>query len=130
LRTFSFHAREKRSGDVDGQFTLQARQGDGFFKADIACMNVFDNRAVMAGFITRAPEGSTFREGGNFGFMVEDNGEGNGGPADQITLVTQFPVPQPCCETDQDILDILCASEGEALTGLIEIEAGNVQVRP
>ncbi len=127
-RTFSFHAREAANGTVSGSFNLQARQTGNHLKGNVTCVTVLpNNRAIMAGFITEADE-STFRVGGNFAFMVEDNGSGNGAPPDQLTLVNQFSI-QPGFPTDQSLVDFLCASNGSAILPLRPIEGGNITVR-
>ncbi len=128
-RTFSFHARAAASGTVAGQFNLQARQSGNHLKGNVTCVTVLpNNRAIMAGFVTEADE-SGFRVGGNFAFMVEDNGAGSGAAPDRLTLVSQFGL-SPGFPTDQSLVDYLCASNGSNLSALTPIEGGNITVRP
>lgn len=128
-RTFSFHAREAANGTVAGSFNLQARQSGNHLKGNVTCVTALpNNRAIMAGLITEADD-SGFREGGNFAFMVEDNGAGNASAPDRLTLVAQFGL-SPGFPTEQSLVDFLCASNGSALPALTAIEGGNITVRP
>lgn len=132
FRTFSFHARQKKDGEFEGLFNLQARQTPARLRGTVDCFQIIgENQAVVAGFITDAGE-SGFREGGNFAFFVEDNGEGSAA-TDALTLIPQFTVPQPGFPDDQSVVDFFCTAPGggvAALPPLRPIEAGNIQVKP
>ena len=125
-RTFSFHARD----DAGGALNLQARQLDIHLKGDIACVNVIDNRAVLVGYFSRGA--GAYEEGAVFGFMVEDNGEGEAALPDRISLLVPFPI-QPGFPTYESIGEFLCDSDPSAISSffpLQEFEGGNIQVQP
>jgi len=118
-RSFSFHATGRPDGTADGRFQLQPRQNDPDHKilGDIVCVTVVGNKAWMVGRVTESdspnsPVGTFTR------FRVADNGEGEGSPPDQISLMEVGVIdPPPYC--------VLVPERPE----LRDIEAGNIQVR-
>lgn len=116
FRQFSFHAREKRNGTVQGNGVLSYIGGVRNLSFDIDCLEVDGNLAVMSGVITRDNQ---FPE--NVGrlcwFKVIDNGEGNNSDPDEISLFFSG--------TDSEVYD--CANNFNV--AIYEIEGGNVQVK-
>lgn len=116
FRQFSFHAREKNNGSVQGNGVLTYIGGVRNLSFDIDCLAVDGNLAIMSGVITRDNQ---FPE--NVGllcwFKVYDNGEGNNADPDQMSLFFSG--------VDSEVYD--CANNfGVAI---YEIEGGNVQVK-
>ena len=117
FRHFTFHAKEKRNGSVEGNGVLTHIGGVRNLSFDIDCLTVDGTLAVMSGVITRdnqVPE--------NVGllcwFKVRDNGEGNNSDPDQITVLY--------AGTDPAVYDCAINYVDEAM---YDIECGNVQVR-
>ena len=116
FRQFTFHAREKNNGSIQGNGVLTYIGGVRNLKFDIDCLAVDGNLAVMSGVITRDnqfPE----NEGLLCWFKVIDNGEGNNADPDQISLFFSG--------TDSETYD--CANN--FTVAIYEIEGGNVQVK-
>lgn len=119
LRTFAFSAIKRADGTVTGNIVVIARAAGIVSHLKVTCLNVVGNTATMSGTIrkdTRAEyEGLAFR------VTVQDNGEGENDPPDQVSLVRApaagFPQPP---ETQ-------CLAETPVLV-LRPIERGNVQV--
>jgi hypothetical protein len=115
FRHFTFHAREKNNGSVDGNGVLTYSAGQLKVHFDIDCLNIDGNLANMSGVITKwkaIPE----NEGLLFWFEVIDNGEGNNADPDQISLFFSG--------ADPVVYD--CANNFNV--AIYEIEGGNVQV--
>ena len=53
LRTFSFHARESKNGDVKGSFELKNRQVGVRVHAHLNCLRVNGNEAFISGVLTQ-----------------------------------------------------------------------------
>ena len=116
FRHFTFHAREKNNGSVQGNGVLTYIGGVRNLSFDIDCLNIDGNHAIMSGVITRDnqfPE----NEGLLCWFEVFDNGEGNNADPDQMSLYYSG--------TDPETYD--CANDFEV--DIYEIEGGNIQVK-
>lgn len=116
FRHFSFHAKEKHNGIVNGSAVLTYQGGQLNLKLDIDCLTIIGNRAIMTGVITRW---STFPEGvGNFCYIeVVDNGEGANAAPDQISLVFNGTNPAVySCTNDFDVFKY-------------DVNKGNIQVK-
>jgi hypothetical protein len=116
LRTFSFHARLKKDGTVEGSVQLYNRALDSRIHADIDCLRfISPNRAIMSGPI-RHSTNPVFVVGTHGFFIVTDNGEGAGDPEDTISNYFGPVRPQGC----------------EIPFNLVErpIEGGNIQLKP
>ncbi len=113
-RHFSFHAREKNNGSVDGNGVLSYNGGLLKIKFDVDCLEVIGNVAQISGIITSwsdNPDG----EGRDFWFKVIDNGEGSNADPDEITRFGNSSVPLDCT-IDYGL-------------ELYPIEGGNIQVK-
>lgn len=119
LRTFSFHAIQKKDGTVTGNMTLHNRGLDSFLKVDINCLLVTGNIATMSGVVTHSDDPRGDFEGLPAIFRVVDNGEGENSPPDLISGVVVLG--------DEDSL-ITCKDPFPLTLRLIE--AGNIQVKP
>jgi hypothetical protein len=114
-RHFSFQAREKNNGSVQGSGVLTYTAGELKIHFDIDCLSVSGNTATMSGIITKYPQFPD-RVGWECWFKVEDNGEGSNSDPDRITLLLTGPD-----------LDDCTVEYGLALN---PIEGGNIQVKP
>ncbi|MBZ0326498.1 MAG: hypothetical protein K8F54_02750 [Altibacter sp.] len=115
IRHFSFHAREKNNGSIQGNGVLTYGGGLLKIKFDIDCLQVMGNTAQLSGIITSwsdNPDGV----GWGIWFKVIDNGEGNNADPDEITRLGNNPDPLDCT-IDYGI-------------ELYQIEGGNIQVKP
>ena len=116
FRHFTFNARVKMDGSIQGSGVLSYIGGVRNLGFDIDCLEVDGNLAVMSGVITRDNQ---FPENvGLLGwFKVIDNGEGNNADPDQISLFFNGTNPETYdCANNFDV-------------AIYEIEGGNVQVR-
>ena len=116
FRHFTFHARVKKNGDVQGSGVLTYVGGVRNLSFDIDCLNVIGNHAIMSGVTTRDnqfPE----NEGLLCWFEVFDNGEGNNSDPDQMSLYFQGSDPATYDCVNDFTVDIY------------EVEGGNVQVQ-
>lgn len=113
-RQFSFHAREKNNGSIQGNGVLIYTAGQLNIHFDIDCLNVMGNTAIMSGTVTKdlyTPE----REGFDIWFRAQDNGEGNNADPDGLSLA--FVVAElEDCNFDYGLT-------------LNDVEGGNIQVR-
>lgn len=116
FRQFSFHARVKNNGSVDGSGVLTYIGGNAKIHFDIDCLNVVGNTAIMSGVTTKDKQNPD-NEGLLFWFKVVDNGEGGNAEPDQLTLYYQG--------TNTETYD--CAND--FAVALYDIEGGNIQVR-
>ena len=116
LRTFSFHAITQRDDDVQGSVTLHNRSTDTFTKADINCLRVVGNTAIMSGPITNSS--NPVFEGRTAIFRVQDNGEGANSPPDGLSLLFIFPAGSTASCNINFVFPFM------------PIEGGNVQVKP
>ena len=92
------------------------RVGDNTIFMDIDCLNIVGNQATLSGTVTKIKgnvPGGIF-VGQKAVFRVEDNGEGNGAPADEISDVFLFAAAN-------------CLTSTPATYRAIQ---GNVQVNP
>lgn len=120
LRTFSFHARELKSGRVIGSLALKNRELGIRAKAIINCLDIDGNQATMSGVITQVNGTDESFIGDEILFRVEDNGEGSNNTTDRITLVLEeddIPPNPDECEVDIEL-------------DLENILGGNIQVNP
>lgn len=116
LRTFSFHARRKKDGTVEGSLELHNRALGTRTHADIDCLRfISPTRAIMSGPITHTTN-PVFVVGTHGFFTVTDNGEGAGDPEDTISNYFA-PVRPQGCELPFNLLER-------------PIEGGNVQLKP
>ncbi len=116
FRHFTFHARVKANGEVQGSGTLTYTGGVRNTRFDIDCLTVDGNHAIISGVTTRDnqfPE----NEGVLFWFEVFDNGEGSNADPDQMSLYYQG--------TNPDVYN--CANDFDV--PIYQIEGGNIQVR-
>jgi hypothetical protein len=116
FRHFSFHARVKNNGSVQGNGVLTYVGGQRNIKFDIDCLEVNGNLAIMSGVVTRDNQ---FPQ--NVGllcwFKVIDNGEGANAAPDQMSLYFQGTDPAVyTCSNDYTV-------------AIYDIEGGNVQVK-
>jgi hypothetical protein len=116
FRHFSFHARVKKNGSVQGGGVLTYAGGQRNIQFDIDCLEVIDNVAIMSGVTTRDNQFPQ-NEGLLCWFKVIDNGEGANADPDQMTLYYQG--------TNPATYD--CVNNFEV--AVYDIEGGNVQVR-
>ncbi|PKA84345.1 hypothetical protein ATE92_2532 [Ulvibacter sp. MAR_2010_11] len=113
-RQFTFHAREKKNGDVSGSGVLKYTGGGTDVRFDIDCLRVDGNTANMSGLVTQNSSDPSL-EGTYHYFSVEDNGEGSGSSPDQITLFYSGYSESYCLDDNP--------------FPLYSIVGGNVQVR-
>ena len=141
LRTFSFHVKESKDGDVKGSFELKNRQVGVRVHAHLNCLRVNGNEAFISGVLTQVDGIAGNFIGDEVWFHVKDNGEGRGDPPDQISLAMVElslvpPDPFQCQKTLDEILDGiggLSDEEKEAIKEDLQLQdiiGGNVQLRP
>jgi hypothetical protein len=109
FRHFSFHARVKKDGRVEGSGVITYIGGAVNTKFDINCLSVDGNHAIMSGVT---------KDGRLFWLEVFDNGEGAVDNTDQISMMY--------VGDDPAVYD--CAIEYDDIP-VYEIEGGNIQVR-
>ncbi len=134
LRTFSFHTREFRNGDVEGSFELKNRLLGVRAHAAIDCLPIEGSEAFLSGVLTQVDGIEGPFVGDEIWFRIKDNGEGRGDPPDEISLVIVELPSQPseiftCDMTLADILDENPELTDEDLE-LQDIIGGNIQLRP
>jgi hypothetical protein len=112
-RHFEFNARTKAGGVVQGNGVLTYNGHDIQTKFDINCMTVTGNTATLSGIVTSSTL-ENWPAGTPVAFTVVDNGEGGSNP-DEMTLLQQSPGYD--CTTWPGLW-------------LIQIESGNIQVKP
>ncbi|PKA84590.1 hypothetical protein ATE92_2788 [Ulvibacter sp. MAR_2010_11] len=113
-RHFSFHAKEKNNGSIQGSGVLTYGGGLLKIKFDVDCLEVSGNTAHLSGIITSwsdNPDGV----GWGFWFKVIDNGEGANADPDEMTRLGNSPSPLDCT-VDYGI-------------EIYQIEGGNIQVK-
>jgi hypothetical protein len=116
LQTLSFHAREFRDGTVTGSTVAKSRAQNVRIFADLDCLFVVGNTAVLSGVVTQS-DNPLFPVGRGAIFRVVDNGEGANDPVDMMTDVIIFAVPSALrCQTNFS-------------APLMPVEEGNIQVR-
>jgi len=86
LREFTFHAVEQPDGSATGSYKVVLANGL-FFEVDVRCMVVNANIGWIAGTI-RATNAAPVVVGSVSTVFVIDNGEGDGAPADIVSLAT------------------------------------------
>lgn len=116
LQTLSFHARQFRDGTVSGSMVVKSRAQNARLFADLNCLSVAANTAVLSGVVTQS-DNSAFPPGSKALFQVVDNGEGANDPADVMTDVTIFPAGSA--------VDCHMATSPV----LLPVQEGNIQVR-
>jgi hypothetical protein len=118
-RTFSFTARTSADGTTSGHAQFFNRAGTPTWKhLELDCLVILGSRAYVSGTVTNSSDSVYIGESG--AFAVTDNGEGQGAPADVISLV--FPGLGPCTAAATQI-----AVDTPFLNHAVE--AGNIQVR-
>lgn len=90
IETTAFHARVKADGSVSGTLESLARGIDlQQAHAELDCLVVSGNEAILGGVITHLNKGPEFPspacEGSRIWFKVRDNGEGAGASPDEYT---------------------------------------------
>ena len=118
LQTASFHATQHQNGDFTGSLVAKSRAQDARIFADIDCLTIVGTYAILSGIITQSNNPGA-AVGDHVWFKVVDNGEGS--PSgndlpDQMTDVAGVP-PFIDCTFDLGL-------------PLMDIEAGNIQIRP
>jgi hypothetical protein len=117
LRTFAFSATKAAEGTASGEAQVENRSTDFRGHITIDCVNVLGNVAVMSGVWTSSTS-PNIPVGTDAFFAVQDNGEGQSAPADEITL-TFSGLGIPCTFiTDPALLAPF----------LVPIESGQIQV--
>ncbi len=114
-RRFSFHAREKNNGTIQGSGVLTYTAGELKIHFDIDCLAITGNTAIMSGVVTRYQEFPD-RVGWEIWFKAEDNGEGANADPDRLTLAFVNPDLEDCS-----------FDYGIALNPIL---GGNIQVKP
>ncbi len=114
-RHFSFHAREKNNGTVDGNGVLTYGGGLLKIKFDVDCLDVSGNTAQISGIITAWSDNPN-GVGRGFWIKVIDNGEGSNADPDEMTRLGNSAGPLDCT-IDYGI-------------EIYPIEGGNIQVKP
>ncbi len=128
LRTFSFHAQKRRSGESIGNLLLINRSIGVRNNAEIDCLRVNGDEAFLSGFITQDSLDESF-VGATIWFHIKNNGEGRGDPADQMTLLYLYFDPIIDCETPLDDVMKEIEAQGDDPPVLMEIMGGNIQVK-
>ncbi len=92
LRTFTFTAQTDSSGTTRGQQEIFNRSAGRRSHAELDCLSVSGNVATMGGVVTQIdPSTPPFFVVGNFIlFQVIDNGHGQSGTPDEISLTFFF----------------------------------------
>jgi hypothetical protein len=125
----SFSAGRRQDGSVRGRLKLSSTQNFGAdpdsvrglrFHASITCLGIEGTTARLGGFVTKSFHPFVF-EGEPWTMMVVDRGKGGASPRDLTTDLSLRLFPNEVEE--------FCAGIGEPGT-LVEIERGNIQVRP
>ena len=116
LQTLSFHARQFTDGTVTGSMVAKSRGQNVRLFADLDCLNVVGNPAVMSGVVTQS-NNPAFPAGRGAIFRVVDNGEGANDLVDMMTDVILFTVPS------------VVRCHNTFLAPLMPVEEGNIQVR-
>jgi hypothetical protein len=122
-RTFSFNARRKADGSVEGRFQVN-NHGGSWMKGSVSCFTIVDNQAWVGVVVEQGSRPSIL---GDRVFVVIDNGEGKNDPPDESTGMPGLGSPFVPYSTLEDF----CAQapiDGWSSRSL-EIEAGNIQVR-
>lgn len=120
-RTFSFTARIRADGSVDGQWQRVTHVGgpaQSKSHGKVTCLTVVGNEAWIGGFKT---SGTTFVDPPNneVFWRVVDNGQGRNAPADQMSSQGVGRPPGSAAN--------YCANT--PLGALFDVTAGNIQVR-
>lgn len=95
----SFHALKSADGTVSGSLVLHSPGQDVSLKADVYCLTVTGNEAVVGVQVTSSTEGNIWNieVGSILAFKVVDNGEGSKAAPDQFTDVYgPYPGPRDC----------------------------------
>ena len=114
IRHFSFHAREKKDGSVDGNGVLTYNGGLLKIKFDVDCLEVIGNVAQISGIVTSWSDNPN-GEGRGVWFKVIDNGEGSNADPDEISRLGNS-AGELDCTIDYGLI-------------IYPIEGGNIQVR-
>lgn len=120
LRTFSFTALKYADGTVQGEYELFSRVSGTRIHGDVVCLSVVGNHAWVGGSQDQGSNPAGFPEGLENGFQAVDNGEGEGDPPDELSLMFIDGAPgfaQAYCDIMADA------------PPLNPIEGGNIQVR-
>lgn len=118
-RTFSFAANKAADGTVAGEFQAFNRAFVAKVHGRITCFTIVANEAWIGGVLERSDNPGLVGLAARW--RVVDNGEGARAPADQIS---QIPLGAP-----GGAEQAYCA-DTPAFLPLIDVEAGNIQIRP
>jgi hypothetical protein len=113
LETVAFTAQIDAAGDVKGQAEFQLRDQSLTFHVVVDCLQVSGVNAWISGLISTSNDPA--RVGQRVLWQVQDNGEGDAFPSDQVSLPVQFNPTVPC--------------QGQPTLPLVPWTNGNVQVR-
>jgi hypothetical protein len=117
FRTFAFTAVKYEDGSVRGEAEVRNPDMGTLRHVQIDCLSIRGNLAIASGFFTSAEDPSLI--GAPAIFAVQDNGQGANAPPDQVSRGV-YANQKLTCET---------APTSLALSVLVPIDAGNVQVR-
>jgi hypothetical protein len=117
LRTFSFVAQVDADGVATGMAQVNNRMVGEMFQLSVDCLKVVGSTAIVSGMFTRHTD--THAIGLTGIFAAVDSGEGSTAP-DRVTQVFFFEPGVLRCSDLEPV---------DASPFLVDIEAGNVQVR-
>ncbi len=121
-RTFSFTAKRFADGTVTGQWQRVNHGDEGTLTSHgvVTCFTIEDNHARLGGYATNG-HGSDDPLQNGVAWRVQDNGEGNNNPADQMSFqyygLSAVSVSDYCDGVYGDI------------PALLDIDAGNIKVK-
>ncbi len=123
LRTFSFTAQRHADGTVSGQWVRvnhASKGGLGRSEGQVTCFTISGNTVWLGGF-AKSGLFSTPDSSRDVAWRVADNGQGSSAPPDQMSL-------QVVGAFSGFAADYCATTPGSP--ALLNIEAGNIQVRP
>lgn len=128
-QTVSFHARTARDGSVTGTFQSKSRGQGTVVHADLDCLVVNGDEAILGGVFTRTrvdpDQGYAIPPGERVWFKVRDLGEGAIVPRDEFSdwYFGGYVTITRCAPNPIDEFPDL-------IPELYPIEVGNIQVKP
>jgi hypothetical protein len=130
LATYAFQARSGFDGSVSGTLVSVSRGEDIRVKADLDCLVVNGNEAILGGVVTHLYTGPEFPGvmcvGDRIWWKVKDNGEGANAPADEQT----GGLAEMCgMFTFTECSDYPVVGYPDFVPEFIPIWAGNIQVK-
>ena len=124
LQNVSFHARVKQDGTVSGSLEFKSRAQDIEAHANLDCLVVSGNEAILGGILTQVREGPALPFpiclGDRIWFKVRDNGEGADADPDEFTDLYGFFCGQYTVTHHQhlDVTDFHGIARGHQFFGL------------